>query len=79
MFFLNGEPRLHCIFTHIICYQLKKKGIKNEWHFLYNILTWPSYLVWDKKFGLEIEKIALNTPLIEVSKPISVVDNNVEK
>ena len=65
-------------YTHNLL-PIKKKGIKNEWHFLYNILTWPSYLVWDKKFGLEIEKIALNTPLIEVSKPISVVDNNVEK
>ena len=55
---------------------MQKKEEKQDWYYLYNLLNWPSYLVWDKKFGNEIKKIALNSPSIEISDPISLMDNN---
>ena len=57
----------------------QKKGLKKEWHYIYNLLTWPNYLVMDKTFGKEIKKIALNSPQIEISEPISLMDNNDNK
>lgn len=54
---------------------MQMKDEIQEWHYLYHLLNWPNYLVWDKNFGNEIKKIALNLPHIEVSNPISVVDN----
>lgn len=72
----GASPILYFYSQNIWPYQLNKHI--SDWHFNYELMTWPRYLVWNKELGNALLDLTTGNPSIEYCRPISFTDKDVE-